>query len=106
MGRARHLAKAKGKALLDHLLFQRETIGQGLGLIRRPSSDLAGPRTGGEIGIGLSIRHRRHRSAHTHLTAQRFPVEQQGRLRVRCQFAALGTGQVGVKNKAARIDVL
>ena len=65
-----------------------------------PRRRSAQPRAGGEIGVGLGVRHPLDRPAQAHLPVQRLPVEQQRRLRVGVELAALLAVDVGVEHRA------
>src|SRR5690606_9014854 len=62
---------------------------EGTRLVRGPGAGLRGARARREIGVGLLVRYRLHRTFDPHLPAQRLPVEQQGRARIFAELSAL-----------------
>src|SRR5450631_3596338 len=73
--RTRHLAdNVFGGDFCDRL-FEGKAAFQGLRLLAGPGPDLGLLRPGGEIGVGLGLRYRRHVAADADLPAQRLPVK-------------------------------
>src|SRR3954454_19720260 len=73
--RARYVADDVGGDYLGDRLFEGETAFERLRLLARPRSNLGLFRPGGEIGVGLCLRKRRHVAAYANLPPQRFPIE-------------------------------
>ena len=81
---------------------------QRLRLLRRPRAELAAARARGEVGVGLGVADDLDRALdpHLHAVAHARPVEQQRRMRIGLQFAALAAVEVGVEDEAARVEGL
>src|SRR5690606_14128391 len=106
--RTRHLAAGELGLQFGHALLEGLARFQRIGLFRRPRAELAHARTRGEIGIGLGILDDLDRAfdPHLHAAAHARPVEQQRRLGIELQLAALASVQVRVEHEPACIKRL
>src|SRR6185437_7725861 len=89
MRRPRHRHQRVFGGVQRNRLLESEPAFERGGLLAGPSADLGLLRAGGEIGVGLGIRHMLSITANAHLPVQRLPIKNQGGLRVNAQFSAL-----------------
>src|SRR4249919_2378259 len=90
---------------LCQALLKGRTGIERLRLFRRPGTQLAAARARGEVGVGFDIADGVHHAfdAHLHAIAHARPVEQQRRMRVGLEFAALAAIEVGIENEAPHV---
>src|SRR6185437_7653521 len=106
IGRAGNLAGAEFFVIFGGQRLQRGARLQRPRLLARPGADLRQARAGVEIEIARRLVDAADGAAKPRLPAQRFPVEQRRRLRLRLDLAALGALGIGVEHQAAGLDAL
>ena len=104
--RPAHRADAKTQGGRRAIALQLEATGQGPRLVRSPGAELAESRPGGEIRVGLGGRHRLRGTRHADLPLDLGPVEAKSGMRIGRKLGGLGTVEIGVEDKTARIDAL
>jgi len=75
-------------------------------LSRRRRRELRPARSRGEVLVRLSVADALHRPLDAHLPPERVPVEEQGRMRVRVQLAALAAAVAGVEGEPVLVGAL